>query len=144
MQSYQRSFSKRYASSPSARQRSKFARTVVRIVPSSSGESYAKLLGEQMTPLRTSHNSSGFCHTNLSWSLKNVMVRSWPRSCGWLSSVAIVSQKVSWPGAREAWRQVAVYAPGDAVAGVFLERILHFEVTPPKDGWDGATSLEKL
>jgi len=53
-------------------------------------------------------------------------------------------RRQDWPGAREAWRQVAVYAPGDAVAGVFLERILHFEVTPPKDGWDGATSLEKL
>ena len=53
-------------------------------------------------------------------------------------------RRQDWPAARQAWREVAASAPGDSVAGVFLERIERFEAAPPEAGWDGATALEKL
>src|SRR5215207_8198714 len=87
---------------------------------SPSSVEYSKLLGEQMTPVRTSHSSlAGFRQWNFSESLKKTMVRPQPMDLGCLSRTESDSTKESWPGAcggvsfSDAERRAVSTAPAD-------------------------------
>jgi adenylate cyclase len=46
-----------------------------------------------------------------------------------------------WDEAEAAWLNVALAAPDDPLAAIYLDRIERFRQEPPPEGWDGATSL---
>jgi adenylate cyclase len=59
----------------------------------------------------------------------------------WHAALALVRAQ-QWQAARPALLALAAAAPRERLYALYLERIAHYEMQPPGDGWDGVTTFD--